>query len=306
MQLKTLTTLAAVTTVSALAAPPAQHQAIAALPPAPTPAPAFPGSLRSDPRPRVVQQIKQLKRDDDDMDEPIYLDLGSDDYSEPPEYFPAGLPTSLRPLYTSCLNDFGHYMLRQPSPSGKLLDYLETALYGDMDLVFSTSEDAFKVMCGTFTSPLTPPASLASTFSAYMTESASYLSAHSSEMSSLASACKPIHQDAVISMFMPHKNYEECTSVAYNYMVAYASQACVENEEDCTLTNDWPPMTTGYNMGATTTAASAGAGPTTGAAASGSAAAAASSTTASGGAAPKQTFAAAAVLGGLVAAVAAL
>lgn len=298
MQLRTLTTLAAVTTtVSALAPPPAQNQAVAAIGPQPTQPPAFPGSLRSEPRPRVVKQKR------DDIDEPIDIDT---DYEEDDDFYPPSLSTTLRPLYSSCGSAYLSYMTGRPQPSGKLEDWLETALYQDMDMAFSTSDDAYKVMCGTYTSPLTPPASLAKTYSAYSSESASYVSAHLSEVSSLASACKPVHQDVVISLMMPHKDYEACTKAYNDYMVVYASLACEEDPEECSLTSEWPAKTTGYGMGATTTDAT-GAGATTAAGgASGSAAsAAASSTTASGGA-PKQTFAAAAVLGGLVAAVAAL
>lgn len=284
MQLRTLTTLAAVTTiVSALAAPPAQHQAVAALGPEPTQAPAFHGSLRSEPRPKVVDKKKRDDEEDDD-------------------FYPPSLSTTLMPLYSSCAVAYGSYMTGAPQPSGKLQDWLERALYEDMDMAFSTSEDAYKVICGTYTSPLTPPASLASSYSSYSSQSASYVSAHLSEVSSLASACKPVHLDGMISVMMPHKDYDECTSVYDDYMAVYASFACEANAEDCSLTSAWPPKTatTGYGMGATTTTTAAA-----GAEASGSGSAAASSTTASGGA-PKQTFAAAAVVAGVVAAVAAL
>ncbi|KAJ4415257.1 hypothetical protein N0V85_002803 [Neurospora sp. IMI 360204] len=308
MHLRTLTTLAAVTTtVSALAAsaPPAHH-AVAAVGPEITQPPSIQarqghGAFRAEPRPKHVDAKKNKKRDDDQVP--------SDASDNLDDSFPTGLSTTLKPLYSSCVLAYASLMTSapEPEPSGKLGDWLETALYGDYDSWTATSStDAYYAVCGTITSPLTPPASLASTYSAFSSASASYISAHQSEVTSLAKVCKPVYYDLVFSLMMPHKNYEECTSVYDNYMSVYVSMACEENTVDCSLTSDYPPKTTGTgaagNAGeATTTAAGSGA---TGASGSGSAGA--SSTTASGNAgAPKQTFAAAAALAGFVAAAAA-
>ncbi|KAK3347817.1 hypothetical protein B0H65DRAFT_156874 [Neurospora tetraspora] len=313
MHLRTLTTLAAVTTtVSALAAPaPPAHHAVAAVGPEITQPPSIQarqghGAFRAEPRPKHVDAKKHKKRDDDQVPSVDDIDVGSDNtYSYLDNSFPTGLSTTLKPLYSSCALAYESLMTSAPEPSGKLEDWLETALYGDYDSWTATSStDAYAVVCG---SPLTPPASLASTYSAFTSASASYLSAHQSEVTSLAKACKPVYYDVVFSLMMPHKNYEECTSVYYNYESVYASLACEDNTVNCSFTTEFPAKTTGTgaagNAGeATTTAAGAGETGT-----SGSGTAGTSSTTASGNAgAPKQTFAAAAALAGLVAAVAAL
>lgn len=296
MHLRTFTTLAAVTTtVSALAAPaPPVHQAVAAVGPKATQPPSIQarqnhGAFRAEPRPKYVD-AKTLKKRDDDID--VESDHEDDD-------FPTELSPTLKPLYTSCALAFNSLMTSAPEPSGKLEDWLETAIVGDEDSwTASSAHDGYAAVCGTYTSPLTPPASLASTYSAYSSASASYLSAHQSEVTSLANACKPVYEDVLFSLMMPHKDYEECTSVYDNYMSVYVSLACAANTQDCSLTSAYPPKTTGTGAAAatTTTTTAAGAGVT-----------GASSTTVSGNVgAPKQTFAAAAALAGLVAAVAAL
>ncbi|KAK1776646.1 hypothetical protein QBC45DRAFT_418854 [Copromyces sp. CBS 386.78] len=302
MHLRTFTTLAAVTTtVSALAAPPHAHQAVAAIGPEVTQPPSLQtrqdqvhGAFRAEPRPRVVNGIKKRDSDEGDND----------------DSFPVSFSTSLKPLYTSCALAYESLITSAPQPTGKVEDWLAEALDDDQIWTSATSEvDPYGNVCGTFKSPLTPPASLASSYSAFTSATASYLSAHQSEVTSLASACSPVYYDVVFTMLMPYSNYEQCTSRYYPYMSVYASLACAANTRDCSLTSQYAPKTTGAGAGAghaadaTTTAAGSGA---TGASGSG-AAGASSTTTASGNAgAPKQTFAAAAALAGFVAAVAAL
>ncbi|EAA26747.1 hypothetical protein NCU04543 [Neurospora crassa OR74A] len=310
MHLRTFTTLAAVTTtVSALAAPaPLVHHAIAAVGPEVTQPPSIQstqnhGAFRAEPRPKYVDAKKLKKRDDDQVPSVDDFDVESDHEDDD---FPTELSPTLKPLYTSCALAFNSLMTSAPEPSGKLEDWLETAIVGDEDSwTASSANQGYAAVCGTYTSPLTPPASLASTYSAYSSASASYLSAHQSEVTSLANACKPVYEDVLFSLMMPHKDYEECTSVYDNYMSVYVSLACAANTQDCSLTSAYPPKTTGTGAAAaTTTTTAAGAGVT---GASGSGSAGASSTTVSGNVgAPKQTFAAAAALAGLVAAVAAL
>lgn len=311
MHLRTFTTIAAVTTtVSALAAPPHGHQAVAVIGPEVTQPPSI-RAFRPEPRPKVVNAaIKKRDSDDDEIPDADDIDVpsdGTDGYG-----YPAYLSTSLKPLYTSCALAYESLITSAPQPTGKLEDWMEDALDDDMAwMSASTSDDPYRYACGTFKNPLTPPASLASSYSAFTSATASYLSARQPEVTSLEKACSAVYYDVVFSMLMPYTNYEQCTSRWQPYYSVYHSLACEENTHNCDgLTDDLTPKTTGAgagNAGDATTTAAAASSATGASSESGGAAAGASSTSASGNAgAPKQTFAAAAALAGFVAAVAAL
>lgn len=344
MHIRTITTLAAVTTttvttVSALAAaPPHAHQAVAVIGPKVTQPPSLQARhqghqvhgafRRAEPqRPRAIHDDLKKRDSDDDDELPDTDDLNDDinddidipeedDYDDYDYVFPANLPTSLKPLYTTCASAYASLITSAPTPTGAVGDWIASALDDGMAWTTKTTDDYYGNVCGTLATPLTPPASLSSSYAAWTSATSSFLSTIQPQVTSLAKACKPVYYDVVFSLLMTQaqSNWDACTSAWYDYNSLYASLACATNSWDCSRTSDFPPRTTttggaGAGVGGGGAAADAtttvdGPPQATG---SGAAGAGASSTTASGNAgAPKQTFAAAAVVVGVVAAVAAL